>query len=215
MGDWCTGIGSRDTPKEICILMTRFARLQRRRVRSGGAEAADESFESNWNLLPYLPEPGFRQKRGHHRYREEHLEFADSILKCVFPYPIRKEKTLAFFRRNVFQVLGLCSSVNEIVLSDFVICWTPDGAVSMADYELGVTGGTGIAINIADLYHVPVYNLRRNDHHAKIRKWCQKRENQLGLRFEHTSGVHFYANTGEVFDPGTFGEGAGLSILAG
>lgn len=206
MGNWCTGIGSRETPKEICTLMTRFARLQRRRVRSGGAKGADEAFESNHNLLAYLPEAGFRQKRGHHRYREEHLEFADSILACVFPYPIRNEWTLKLFRRNVFQILGLCSSVKEIELSDFVICWTPDGAVCMADYELGVTGGTGIAINIADLFKVPVYNLRRKDHHAKIVKWCQKREAKLGLKFNYTGAVHVYAATGEIYDVGSYGE---------
>lgn len=206
MGDWCTGIGSRETPDEICMLMTRFARLQRRRVRSGGAKNADESFESNHNLLAFLPEAGFRQKRGHHRYREEHLEFADSILKCVFPYPIRNEWTLKLFRRNVFQVLGLCSSVNEIELSDFVICWTPDGAVCMNDYEIGVTGGTGIAINIADLYNVPVYNLRRKDHYEKTLNWCIKRERKLKLGFDPVGGNHYHLTSGEVYNVGQYGE---------
>lgn len=201
MGEFCTGIGSRKTPLVIQQLMTRFARLQRRRVRSGGAEAADESFESNWHILPFLPEAGFRGKRGHHRFREEHLEFADTIIAKAFPYNLKNPWTRKAFQRNVFQVLGLCSSVKEIVLSDFVICWTPDGATTQKEYKVGVTGGTGIAINIADMYKVPVYNLQRKDHYAKVERWCRRRERSLGLRYDRESRQHFTRSTGKVWTP--------------
>ena len=201
MGEFCTGIGSRKTPLREQQLMTRFARLQRRRVRSGGAEAADESYESNWNIMVYLPEAGFRGKRGHHRYREEHLEFADTIIAKAFPYNLKNPWTRKAFQRNVFQVLGLCSSVKDIVLSDFVICWTPDGATTMKEYKVGVTGGTGIAINIADLYKVPVFNLQREDHYAKVERWCRRRERTLGLRFDPTTRQHRSRRTNEVWLP--------------
>ncbi|MNV88554.1 hypothetical protein D3C71_1827720 [compost metagenome] len=103
-------------------------------------------------------------------------------------------------------MLGLCSSVNDIELSDFVICYTKDGAVCMADYELGVTGGTGIAINIADLFNVPVYNLRRNDHRERILNWCQKVERKRGLEFDPVSKHHFHKVSGEILDVGQYGE---------
>lgn len=203
MESFYTGIGSQKTPPDACMLMSRFARLQRRRCRSGAAKGADQAHETNWNILAYLPWPAFNNRPGHHRYREEHLEFAESVVKSVWPYTLKNEVTKKFFRRNVFQVLGLCSSVKEVHLSDFVLCWTPDGCISAAEYKLGVTGGTGIAILIACLYGVPVYNIQREDHRAKVIRWCKKKEKELGLTYCKRTGIHTTRDGGVPFDPAT------------
>jgi len=44
-------------------------------------------------------------------------------------------------------------------LSEFLICWTPDGCINHKDRSIK-TGGTGTAISIADYYKIPIYNLK-------------------------------------------------------
>lgn len=209
-----THVGSRDTPDDVCIQMMRFARLQRRIPRSGGAKAADESAESNPQLINYLPYINFRQKGGIWNYTDSELRFADRILTEVFPGDLTKLKpfTRDCFRRNVFQVLGLVSSIEQSVeeesLSDFVLCWTPRGEESMEEYVLGETGGTGIAINIASLFSVPVHNLKNRKKMRKLKRFCEKKEREWGLRFDPQTGKHYYGNTRVEFvrTPETYGQ---------
>jgi hypothetical protein len=47
---------------------------------------------------------------------------------------------------------------------NFVICYTADG---------GFSGGTGLAMHIADKYNIPIFNLR----YEKIRKQFEDRIN--------------------------------------
>jgi hypothetical protein len=49
----------------------------------------------------------------------------------------------------------------------FVICWTPDGAISHAGRSIR-TGGTGTAISIASANQIPVFNLQRPEHLARL-----------------------------------------------
>lgn len=186
-----TGVGSRDTPLAILRLMSRFSRLQRRKCRTGGARGADEAFETNWDPMIYLPHMKWRGKDGFWRWSDAAIDFADRLLKEVFPYDIQSQQTREFFRRNCWQVLGVCETESDVVKSDYVVCWTPDGAVSIDDYQLEITGGTGIAINVASIYKVNVLNLQRKDHRAKVVRWCQKKENEYGLHYDHTTGMHF------------------------
>lgn len=58
--------------------------------------------------------------------------------------------------RNVFQVLG----VRLTRPSEFLLCWTPDGAENTTGKH---TGGTGTAIRIANRFGVPVFNLKNED----------------------------------------------------
>jgi len=190
--EYYTHVGSRNTPEDILMLMTRFAALQNRRPRSGGAAGADETAEANDGLIAYLPWCNFRHKQGEWDYGPGELRFADSVLEKAFPYDIGnlKRATLAFFRRNVFQVLGRCKNKDDIVLSKFVICWTPDGATSIDDYDINKTGGTGIAINVASLYNVPVYNLSNQHHRQRVERWCSKKEVENGIVFDTSSWRH-------------------------
>jgi hypothetical protein len=162
-------------------------------MTSGGAEGADGFFQAGLEddkrdayeeglFKVYLPWAGFNnQRRGIVMKNPELLDRARQILIDNNVYDkvprfislqgkardklTEREKTIAeLHTRNVFQVLqsDLRSPVN------MVICWTPDGATSRKDYKLGVTGGTGIAINLADAYGIQVFNLNRLDHLERI-----------------------------------------------
>lgn len=70
--------------------------------------------------------------------------------------------------RNVFQVLGEMLDTP----SEFLICWTPDGAETKTSKK---TGGTGTAIRIANMFGIPVFNLRNDDAIARLNEY-------LGIR---------------------------------
>lgn len=200
--EFFTGVGARITPDLVCLLMRRFSQLQRRRARSGGANGADEAFETNWDPVIYLPQRGFRGKGGVWRYTDAQLAFADKQVELAYPHDFSavNEFTRDCFRRNVWEVIGLCDSVKDAKPSDFLLCWTPDGALGIDDYDRDMTGGTGIAINIASLYSVKVYNLKRINHVKKITAWCDKQEKALKVSFNVKTGTHHTRN-GEVWNP--------------
>lgn len=175
--------------------MTRFARLQGRVCRSGGAEGADESFESAHRLDLYLPWRNFRNKSGIWNYSQRQLDFADSVLREAFPHSLVKPTTRALFRRNVWQIVGVCHSLKDVKPSEFVVCWTPDGATCLDEYDIQTTGGTGIAINVASLFNVPVCNLQLESHHEQVFEYCRKVERRLKLSFDYDSGRHYCKRT--------------------
>lgn len=72
--------------------------------------------------------------------------------------------------RNVFQVLG----GNLDSPREFLVCWTPDGAETTKETSKK-TGGTGTAIRVANMFGVPVFNLKRDD--AVIRLQAYLRTN--------------------------------------
>jgi hypothetical protein len=63
------------------------------------------------------------------------------------------EYTWGLHARNTFQVFGR----NLDTPSDFVIAWTPDGAVN-TETRTVATGGTGQAIDMASRKGIPVFN---------------------------------------------------------
>ena len=149
-----TGIGSRETPEDICQLFVELGKEIRERgwwVRSGHADGADYAFEqgARENCVVYLPWWSFNADkvvvgRGHAEpFRQEVF---DMVLKFQ-PWAEDLSKGVKLIKsRNVYQILG----VDLKSPSDVVICWTPDGAV---------TGGTGLAIQIAADRKIPVINV--------------------------------------------------------
>lgn len=138
------GIGSRETPKHIQLLMTKIAETMETygyTLRSGGAVGADKAFAK-----------GTSQKEIY--LHTDANEKSDEFLK-YHPAPhtlIGKAKKL--ISRNAFQVLG--KDLNTP--SSMVICWTPDGCDGHMT-RTTATGGTGQAITIAEAYDIPIYNL--------------------------------------------------------
>jgi len=153
------GIGSRETPPDVCEDM----RLAARRLgqlgytlRSGGAAGADEAFRLGSAGYPqqiFTPWRGF--------IRDPAADAAAIVVTECDTYHDALRIAEKFHpnwsacspgarklhARNVMQILGkdLCTP------SQFVICWTKTG---------GPYGGTGQALRLAAGLGVPVWNLK-------------------------------------------------------
>lgn len=145
------GIGSRETPREMLVVMTQLAAELERRgyvLRSGGAEGADTAFEAGTSLKGrriYLPWAKFNGRAG--------IVCGDvTSLRMIAQqhHPAWSQLTRgaqALHARNVAQVVGYYPEAQR---SEFVVCWTRGGAGG---------GGTGQALRIARTYSVPIYDL--------------------------------------------------------
>jgi hypothetical protein len=149
---WYTGVGSRRAPSDVLELMTTIAGQMEDMgyiLRSGGAEGSDAAFER-----------GVVEQAHSVIYRPYHVvgHFGDQALEIASQLHPAWDRCRDYVRRlharNVFQVLG--ERLNAP--SDFVICWTPDGAIDPSQMSIR-TGGTGMAIRVAVKYHIPVLNL--------------------------------------------------------
>lgn len=152
MEKYYTGIGSRQTPKNICsymeVLGSYFAK-QGYILRSGHAEAADESFENGCDRVGgekeiYLPWKNFRDSNSKLVVIDKK---AFDIAKKFHPFwHSLKPQTKNLHARNSHQILG----INLDTPSEFVLCWTKNGSGS---------GGTGQALRIANEYNIPIFDL--------------------------------------------------------
>jgi hypothetical protein len=156
-----TGIGSRETPGEILQAMESFAADAGRGglvLRSGGAIGADSAFEAGAKrgegaMQIFLPWPYFGGSDS--PFRRPTFE-AMQIAGDVHPAWDRLSRAVKLLHgRNAHQVLG--PGLDEP--SDFVACWTPDGALNESSCGRS-TGGTATAIRVASRNRVPVLNLR-------------------------------------------------------
>jgi len=156
-----TGVGSRKTPHQILQVMRRLALKLASDgwiCRSGGAAGADSAFAAGAGSSAEIYRP------------EQATPAALSMAASVHPAWSRcHEPARRLHARNCFQVLGLSLDAP----SKFLVCWTPDGAVSGADCSIR-TGGTGMAIRLAEKHGVPVRNLARADHLAAALAWLDK-----------------------------------------
>lgn len=159
------GIGSRETPPDICNAMTEIARKLDRLglvLFSGGAEGADEAFEKGAsNKVIFLPWNGFNNKK---EDGKQYIipPYEESLVVKYHPGAHRlKQGAMKLMSRNSYQVLGV--DLESPV--DFVVCWTKDG---------NATGGTGQALRIAQSIGIPVFNLKRNDDFGLLGKFIIK-----------------------------------------
>lgn len=161
MGDKVyTGVGSRKAPDKILKLAENIANklsLIGYTLRSGGADGMDKAFEK-----------GASKKR---IYYASDATLASMIIAEKFhpAWSSMKSYGKMLHGRNSFQVLG--DDLNT--LSEFLICWTPDGCICHQDRSIK-TGGTGTAISIANYFGVKVFNLKRDDHKKKIENWIKQ-----------------------------------------
>jgi hypothetical protein len=172
MSCFYAGIGSRETPAAV---RARFFMLAKElgeagwTLRSGGAEGADQAFESG--LEPhhpreiYLPWPGFSGNRSRlFKPTTEAFELAKQF------HPAWERCSAAARRmhaRNMHQVLGqdLASP------AELVVCWTPDGRGG---------GGTGQAIRLAKSRDIPIFDFGRGPQmHGALQAWLATRNDSL------------------------------------
>lgn len=154
-----TGIGSRKCPIKIQYIMEDVAKKLTQRLfvlRSGGAEGADKAFERGSGYSSIY-------------YASDATDEAMAIAAMYHPAWDRlSDYAKRLHGRNAFQVLGAYLK-NP---SEFVICWTQDGAICHEERTIK-TGGTGTAISIASKNNIPVYNLKRKDHLERITNWIK------------------------------------------
>jgi hypothetical protein len=154
------GIGSRTTPPEILRRMSKIAnRLEERgyTLRSGGANGADTAFDEGCSRKQiFLPWTGFNDRRSSfHSISEGALGVAAAVHPAFNKLSPAAKKLMA---RNTYQVLG--DDIRSP--SDFIVCWTPDGAENESQRSRS-TGGTGQAIALANRWNIPIFNLARPD----------------------------------------------------
>ena len=150
------GVGSRETPVPTLADMRRLASdlaMDGWRLRTGGADGADTAFErghrdakDDRGLEIFLPWPGYNRREGLTLDKETMLE----------AMTMAAEKHPAWYRcsigakklhgRNTAIMLG--GDLKQPVAA--VVCWTREGRV---------TGGTGMAMRIAESRGIPIYNL--------------------------------------------------------
>ena len=171
------GIGSRQTPTHVLVLMEAIAEELSQRgwiLRSGHADGADQAFERGAaKHAPYseifLPWYGYNNGRegcinvqGLDRWVE-----ARNVAAQFHPAWHRYSTGGQLLHtRNVFQFGGIQLDKP----SDCVICWTPKGEI---------TGGTGGALRIAQYLEIPVFNLGDADMNAvldKLAEFVEERE---------------------------------------
>ena len=146
------GIGARETPGEICLIMTQIARWLAEEswvLRSGGAVGADIAFEqgcdlANGNKEIFLPQKAYNK---HTSILYTPPKSAYDLIDTLWGDLLHRSQLVrSLFARNCQQILG--ADLNSPC--NLVICWTRDGKD---------TGGTGKAIEIARKFNIPVTNL--------------------------------------------------------
>lgn len=174
------GIGSRETPPDICALMREIAfklACHDWILRSGAARGADSAFEegalSSFHAVQpeiYLPEPGWNLRPNRPPYIPKPSREAYQVTAKHHPaWHKVKPNARALHARNAHQVLGrdLQSPAR------FVICYTPDGADGIHVLTSQRTGGTGQAIRIAVAHNVPVFNLFNVDARERVKRFVE------------------------------------------
>ena len=165
-------------------------------LRSGSAKGADSAFEqaiiNPLRTEIYVPNRSFPSQMGK----------GDSKISYIVP---KENKSLYFdannliisknlykrwdkvidqniidlHNRNVFQVLGRDLKTK----SKFLICYTPCGSKKYEDTNPNISGGTGTAINIADVYNVEVLNLKNDEDLIRMMDFVKKNDNLINYEY--------------------------------
>lgn len=161
------GIGARDfkIPKDRVGKLSGQAKRCAARLnelgfwlRSGAATGFDSYFESGAGDEKeiFLPYPGFNK---HPSLMDSPSPEAFRLAEHFHPLWRKLDQSAKqMMARNCHQVLG--SDLRTY--ADFVVCWTADGAESSSERTKD-TGGTGMAIDLASTFRIPVFNLERPD----------------------------------------------------
>jgi hypothetical protein len=167
-----SGVGSRQTPVHILTLMIDISKAlteQSYTLRSGHAPGADQAWElgAGANAQIFLPWPQFEKRVPMHPDAYKMFQPSTEARRIAaqhHPYWNKlNDSVKLLITRDVHEVLGIDLVPPFERKSNFMICWTSDGAVSAEETGKG-TGGTGQAIRLAEHYDVPIFNLGRPDH---------------------------------------------------
>jgi hypothetical protein len=187
-----TGIGSRETPMHIYILMIKISMVLERKgfiLRSGTAIGADSAFEqgisSPLNAEIYIPYSGFEKKMGKYNSKIDYIVpknnkklfyEANNLMMSKDLYKrwknVKSDWVIALHNRNIFQILGQDLKTK----ANFCVCYTKCGSTRYEQTNPDITGGTGTAINAADRYGIPVFNLKRLEDKTRLLEFVEKND---------------------------------------
>ncbi len=170
-----TGIGSRETPRYICILQTYIAKklyAAGYTLRSGAADGSDTAFEDGAGDRKhiYLPWDTFNNrfddgihyltiKRNWARYKD-----CVKLVNDIHPRPtMLSPGAMQLHVRNIPQVSG---HEREPLFSEFVLYYANIGPDGFPE------GGTRTAVCYAMRNNVPCYNLKDIDTLSRIITRC-------------------------------------------
>jgi len=168
------GIGSRKTPSDVLEYFFKLGKFLAKIglvLRSGGAEGADQAFETGCDAVGgekeiFLPWKGFENSNSVLVVSDPR---AFQISEKFHPYwhnlSVGAKKLQA---RNSHQILGWDLNTP----SDFVICWTKNGSG---------TGGTGQALRIAQAYNIPIFDAGKYKNIDEIKIAIKKFFIDIGL----------------------------------
>lgn len=179
-----TGVGSRETPKEILDLMREYSRVMALKgwsFRSGGAYGADTAFYDGWCdacfVNPelqsgeiYLPWDGFNDYSKYDKNcrlvtDKGIISQAQEILRPIHPaYDKLTRGPLALHTRSVYQVLGADLQTPSKGLVGY----------AKTDKKGNPMGGTATAINLALRYEIPVRNLYKEEDRKFIEEFVER-----------------------------------------
>lgn len=156
-GKFYAGIGSRETPENVLLVMELIAAKMCEKgwiLRSGGAPGADTAFENGLQISNnpyqkeiYLPWRGFNGRTDTHKTFYGVCQEALEIAEKFHPnWPACSDAAKKLHARNAYQILGKSLDTP----SDLVICWTKDGSGK---------GGTGQALRMAKHYGIRIHDL--------------------------------------------------------
>lgn len=169
-----TGVGSRETPPDVLNSMYEIAlRMEQHGyiLRTGGAVGADQAFRNGAQEYQIYSPYDWHERHAFapdvtHKYSEEAWQKATLLSAELHPAWGRcGEYARRLLTRNTFQVMGC----HMVLPSQFLVCWTPDGATHGKD-TTRATGGTGQTIRVASHFNIPVFNLNDPDSAALLWK---------------------------------------------
>lgn len=170
-----TGIGSRETPKDILWTMTRIGEGMAKRghtLRSGRAEGADKAFENGFFLYQkqkqfyykpskadaelYVPQGTYLDNKviSLDSLPPLRLQRISKMVKHIHPNPdALTDYAMKLHMRNILQVMG--TDLNTP--TDFVIYW------AKTDKNGIPQGGTRTAVVMAHQRNIPTINMADKD----------------------------------------------------
>lgn len=175
------GIGSRDTPEHIGVIMTQLAvELEKLGwcLRSGGATGADTFFENG--ITDPTNKEIFLHKEVTKTHRHDPARGIYNAKRCkdwgwamqlaseIHPaWHMCGEDAKGLHTRNIYQVLG--TGWPKLAQSRMVICW------AIPDIHGVPEGGTRTAWKVAERYNIERFNLAVRDDRDRITKWLALR----------------------------------------
>lgn len=179
---WYAGVGSRDTPDHIGVIMTNLARemeLCHWKLRSGGATGADTFFEdgvehvNNREIFIHKEYAhGRRHSLANNVYNAQRytdwpvaMQMASEIHS---KWHMCSDDAKGLHARNIYQVLG--PGMNPKTYSSLLVCW------AIPDIHGTPEGGTRTAWRVAEMYGIPRFNLAVRADRDRIEQWLKSRQ---------------------------------------